>query len=288
MDKIYRIDADHWDNLSQSDSARESLEKGQVLLFPKLSFHLSDEEKTLLTPDILQPKKKNISLSKDRIKNAINDDVAKKVKPMMHRFSNRAKHLVEKMLPEYSEHMVPGRTSFRPVNVVNRKMSVEKDDTRLHVDSFPATPVHGKRILRVFSNVNAKNQPRTWRIGEPFEKVVERFLPKAKSYSSFKAGLLNVLQLTKTKRSAYDHYMTQIHDLMKQDDEYQMSVDQITFDFPAQTTWIVFTDQVSHAAMSGQHLLEQTFYLPAEVTQNSPFSILETQLHKNLVSDIMG
>ena len=29
-----------------------------------------------------------------------------------------------------------------------------KDDTRLHVDSFPATPSGGRRILRVFSNVN--------------------------------------------------------------------------------------------------------------------------------------
>ena len=30
------------------------------------------------------------------------------------------------------------------------------------------------------------------------------------------------------------------------------------------TTWICFTDQVLHAAMSGQHLLEQTFVLEPE------------------------
>src|SRR2546429_2712052 len=32
--------------------------------------------------------------------------------------------------------------------------------------------------------------------------------------------------------------------------------------FPVGSTWMAFTDQVSHAAMAGQHLLEQTFYLP--------------------------
>lgn len=35
-------------------------------------------------------------------------------------------------------------------------------------------------------------------------------------------------------------------------------------DFPAHSTWLVFTDHVSHAALSGQFLLEQTFYLPVD------------------------
>jgi hypothetical protein len=72
--------------------------------------------------------------------------------------------------------------------------------------------------------------------------------------------------------------MLQLHDAMKADMEYQRSVSQITHDFPPGSTWICFTDQVSHAAMGGQHLLEQTFILPADCQHDpakAPLSVLE-------------
>ena len=70
------------------------------------------------------------------------------------RFSMAASTLVGQALPAYRDRIEMGRTSFRPVEIAGRASSWRKDDTRLHIDSFPATPVHGKRILRVFSNVN--------------------------------------------------------------------------------------------------------------------------------------
>ena len=63
-------------------------------------------------------------------------------------------------------------------------------------------------------------------------------------------------------RTGYDYAMLQIHNRMKQDSDYQRSVRRLDFHFPPGSTWIVFTDAVSHAALSGQHLFEQTFYLP--------------------------
>ena len=57
------------------------------------------------------------------------------------------------------------------------------DDRRLHVDAFPSRPNYGERILRVFTNVNPDGEPRVWRVGEPFEAVARRFLPRAKPYS---------------------------------------------------------------------------------------------------------
>jgi hypothetical protein len=68
---------------------------------------------------------------------------------------------------------------------------------------------------------------------------------------------------------------------MKLDDKYQEQVSKTRFDFPAQSSWIVFTDQVSHAALSGQYLLEQTFYLPVEHMNEpalSPQHVLEAAL----------
>jgi hypothetical protein len=56
--------------------------------------------------------------------------------------------------------------------------------------------------------------------------------------------------------------MLQLHDRMKEDTAYQSAAPQLPFDFPPGSAWMAFTDQVSHAAMSGQHQLEQTFLLP--------------------------
>jgi hypothetical protein len=72
--------------------------------------------------------------------------------------------------------------------------------------------------------------------------------------------------------------MLQLHDRMKEDSAYQMSAPQMPFDFPAGSAWMAFTDQVSHAAMSGQYQLEQTFLLPVSVMlddQRSPLRVLE-------------
>jgi 3-deoxy-D-manno-oct-2-ulosonic acid (Kdo) hydroxylase len=46
------------------------------------------------------------------------------------------------------------------------------------------------------------------------------------------------------------------------DREYQASAAQRTFEFPAGCTWIMFSDQVCHAVLAGQHVLEQTLYVP--------------------------
>jgi hypothetical protein len=43
-------------------------------------------------------------------------------------------------------------------------------------------------------------------------------------------------------------------------------------------TWIVFTDSVAHAVMSGQYAIEQTFLVPPEslvAPQHAPYRILE-------------
>jgi hypothetical protein len=163
---------------------------------------------------------------------------------------------------------------------------VRADDRRMHVDAFPSRPNYGERILRVFTNVNPQGEPRVWRVGEPFEAVARRYLPRAKPYAPWQAKLLHRLHVTKRLRSEYDHLMLQLHDRMKADSEYQQKVSQVTMPFAAGSTWICFSDQASHAAMSGQHLLEQTLHLPVEALydpERSPLRILERLTHRVLV-----
>ena len=84
----------------------------------------------------------------------------------------------------------------------------------------------------------------------------------------------------------WDVEITETHHRMKADAPYQQTSPQTAVDFPPGTTWMAFTDQVSHAAMAGQYQLEQTFLLPVEAMVDerlSPLRILERLKGRRLV-----
>jgi hypothetical protein len=95
-----------------------------------------------------------------------------------------------------------------------------------------------------------------------------------------------MLYVTKSYRTLYDHYMLRLHDDMKADAEYQDTVPSMRVELAAGATWMCFTDQVSHAALSGQHVLEQTFYGDVEhmaKPERSPLRVLESLLQRPLL-----
>lgn len=261
--------------INQQESITQ-LEEGKVLFFPE--YFYTQVSADLLCESILDGTRKNISYDSQKKQLTAykkTPGLESKLTHMMQGYADFSYQLIHAALPSYLPHLQWGRTSFRPAQIDGRISSKRKDDTRLHVDSFSASPVHGLRILRVFCNINPHNEPRIWNLGQPFPEVLERFAPNIISYNKFKAKILKYIKTTKTLRSAYDHYMLHLHDTMKLDDEYQAQVKKTKIYFPAQSSWIVFTDQVSHAALSGQHLLEQTFYLPVDKMANPELSPLQ-------------
>ncbi|NML45463.1 3-deoxy-D-manno-oct-2-ulosonic acid (Kdo) hydroxylase [Ramlibacter sp. G-1-2-2] len=256
-----------------------AVEGGQVLFFPRLDFKLDASEQALLSPALLAEGVRNISLdSAGKLKGVAGGEaVESQVSGLMGRFARQARVLVKGLFPAYDAHLRPAPTSLRPTDVSTRKQSVRADDRRMHVDAFPTRPNYGERILRVFTNINPQGQPRVWRVGEPFEDVAKRYLPVARPYSAWQAKMLQSLHITKSLRSEYDHMMLQLHDRMKADERYQREAPQVTMPFPSGSTWVCFSDQAVHAAMSGQHMLEQTFHLPVARqydVQASPLAIL--------------
>jgi hypothetical protein len=270
----------------------DKLEQGSVLHFDKLPFVLDNSEQQFLSPDIIAPGRKNISYD-------VNRRVIKGINPaknplehlmlvaMVHRFANHSKKLVENLFPHYARHLEMGRTSFRPIEIAERApLSGHKDDRLLHVDSFPATPVGGKRILRLFSNVHPSQVPRHWRLGASFTEAMEEFIPTIKKPFPFSRRLKQVFKLTRGYQTLYDYYMLNLHNTMKMDHAYQEKYPKI-YELPSKTTWLVFTDVAPHAAMSGQYLLEQTFYLPPEFMvrpERSPLGMLEKYLKTSLIA----
>jgi hypothetical protein len=271
------------------EQAVNALEGGSVLYFPSLPFFLNDEEKIFLSPEILDPKSKNISYDerKDRLGGAIfSDEKSGRLKEMLKRYAQQSRQLLENLIPHYVPNLIQAKTSFRPVEIFGRKTSYRKDDTLLHVDSFPSSPTKGQRILRVFTNINHEGKSRVWRVGEPFSDVVQKIAPKVSHPIFGVAHLLKALKITKECRTPYDHYMLHIHNVMKGDPHYQKTVPQEDLQFPPGSSWIVYTDQVSHAAMSGQHVLEQTFHMPVDGLNDpstSPLKVLERYFNKSLV-----
>lgn len=257
--------------------AMTALESGKVMHMPCYGFLLTQKEQPLLSETLLHPNSKNISYDYQRqhLGGYASGAPVPVLQGFMHRFAEFSKQLIDHILPDYNSMLKWGRTSYRPAEIKGRKTSKRKDDTRLHVDSFSATPVNGLRILRVFSNINPHGEPRVWHIGEPFPKVLQTFAPTIPPYNAIRAKLLKWTKITKTLRSAYDHYMLQLHDRMKLDDHYQAQPNKIQVDFHPNSTWVVFTDQVSHAALRGQYLLEQTFYLPVSAMRNPDLSPLK-------------
>jgi hypothetical protein len=256
------------------------LEEGSVIFLPHLSFAVDPSEELIFSPAILSSSKNtSYDPATDQVGGtSLTGTAHEQLRTVLRRFSDAAASLVDDLLPDYHGRVVRRRASFRPAEIAGRATSWRKDDTRLHLDAFPTSPTRGDRILRVFSNVNPEGRPRTWRIGEDAAQIVDRFASRLSMPFPWTGSLLAALRITKTPRAPYDGLMLQLHDRMKEDSAYQESSPQERVDLPAGSTWLTFTDQVSHAAMAGQYQFEQTFTVPVTAmldAARSPLRLLE-------------
>ena len=272
-----------------SDFVVDTLEAGGIVHFPHLAFPLKIVERRFLSAEWSDGNAKNISFdaSSDRIRGARGKAAdLDALTDVVRRFAACARALIAAICPGYREHAVIARTSFRPLESSTRITSVTKDDRLLHVDAFPSRPTGGARILRVFCNVNP-DEPRVWRVGESFEGVARRYLPSIKPQLPGSARTLALLRITKSLRTPYDHIMLELHDRMKRDARYQQTASHKEIAFAPGSSWMCFSDQVSHAAIRGRYLMEQTLQLPVDAMRNperSPLRVLERLTGRALVA----
>ncbi|HEU0160812.1 MAG TPA: Kdo hydroxylase family protein [Rhizomicrobium sp.] len=263
-----------------------ALEAGSVLFFPRLPFRLTQAETEFLDARVADGKAKNISLDHTSGKmqaSSLSGEKAARLAAMIERFGAGAATLVHDLLPY--RNVERARTSFRPVQVKGRSYSKISDDRLLHVDAFPSRPMRGRRILRFFANV-APDSARHWHVGEPFEPFAEKFLPRIGPHLPGKSWLFEKLGVTRGRRSLYDELMLSLHDTGKRDDHYQKTSPQQAVSFPPGSCWLVFTDQVLHAALGGEFALEQTFHLDVDQLarpDTAPLRVLERLRGKALV-----
>ncbi len=255
-----------------------ALERGAVLFFPQLPFVLAENEQEFLDSRVADGKAKNISFDHATGKmqaSSLTGEKAQALAAMIERFGAGAASLVADLLP-YRE-VERARTSYRPVQVKGRSYSKISDDRLLHVDAFPSRPMRGRRILRFFSNV-APNSERNWHVGQPFEDFARAFLPRVGPHLPGKSWAFEKLGVTRGRRSRYDEMMLSLHDAAKLDSAFQRNSPQDAVRFAPGSSWLVYTDQVLHAALGGEFALEQTFHLDVDQMaepERAPVKVLE-------------
>ena len=288
VDIVREFPDTRWSSDGPTRGVEALVEDGMVLAFPRLPFVLHESERRFLDPRWGDGQAKNISVRwpGGELRGAAAEGTDRDaLRAMIVRYAEQAEALALRLFPHYAGHLRRGNSSFRPSQVQTRQSSWRQDDTRLHIDAFPSNPMQGTRLLRVFSNVNPSGEPRKWRVGESFEEHARRYLPRIRRPLPASAWLMHATGITKRRRTEYDHVMLHLHDSAKADLDFQRDGPQARVDFAPGTTWVVYSDQVLHAAMGGQHMMEQTFYLDVEYLQRpatSPLHTLERLLRRPL------
>ena len=267
------------------------LEEGNVLFFAKLPFAMPSEEIQFLLGQQQSGAgyHKNIAYrpAQDRLTGHAERDAARvaMLRAALRGYSQRATRFTSELLAPYAESLRVDFTSFRPQREEVRQARVRARNDLMHFDSFPTRPTDGHRILRIFSNINPR-EARVWNTSETFDTLAERYagsaalpLPKKLAWPhSVFLKLVRRLGLGSLARSPYDRWMLRFHHFLKEQEEFQRTAVRGRWEFPPMSTWLVFTDMVSHAVVSGQYALEQTFIVSKDslvVPEKSPLRLLE-------------
>ena len=278
----------------------DMLEHGQILFFrePPFDFPAADQ-KFLLEQEWSELRMhKNVSYrpSEDSLRGVSGDrETISRLQSIMRNYSAQVTQFLEKFLAPYAGKWNQDFASFRPLEEEGRDLPLHKRNDLLHVDAFPSRPTRGARILRVFTNLNPE-KPRVWRTTEAFEILARRYAGGAglQDIAEDNSFLSRTVQDFGSKlgfgvigRTPYDMFMLRFHDFLKENEEFQRDCPKTELEFPPRATWLVFTDCVAHAVMSGQYAIEQTFLIPPKALvalEVAPYRILGNIAGRALIS----
>jgi len=272
------------------------LEAGGILYFQKPPFDLPLEDREFLLSQKQSSFKGHKNISYRPQQNMLRGDSGetpadtRRLLEIMRRFSWQATDFLTNFLWPYTNQWKIDFASFRPLEEQGRDLSVHKRNDLMHVDAFPSRPTRGGRILRVFANINPQ-EPRVWQVTEPFEAIAARFAVDA-GLKNFARGAASParplwrmlgpamakLGIKGAAGSPYDKFMLRFHDYLKENQEYQQNYPKTRIEFPPGSSWLVYTDTVPHAVLSGRYALEQTYIIPAQAMvapDKAPIRILE-------------
>ena len=271
------------------------LEEGQILFFPQTPFDLPPDDRDFLigVRQTTAAYHKNISYRPRQGQvNGLDRGSADRDRlgAIFRDYSRRVTGFASDFLAPYARGWQLDFASFRSVEEHGRDLPLKSRNDLLHTDAFPTRPTNGNRILRIFTNLNP-SEPRVWLTGEPFDVLAPRLAEDAgledcaqsarslwRPVTRLPARVGSWLGLPTPDRSPYDRFMLGFHHYLKANQVFQESSSKSRCEFPPNSTWIVFTDSVPHAVLSGRLALEHTYIVSERdlvLPEKSPRQVLE-------------
>ena len=286
----------------EADEISDSLERGSVVFFPESPVPIPSAEDLAFIrqelPNLLRGK--NISYhpeaGKIRGLEEINPELTARVKRILVDMSDNIAAFLGRNAPRLVENWTVGTCSFRPMQEQGRQLSAHASNELIHVDAGAYGATNGNRILRFFVNVNP-TEDRVWATKGSFPELFKthgqqahlvdvgagsNFLDKG-PMDHARTSLINTLAravpvLKVVDSSPYDRVMRKFHNYMKDTPAFQQQAEgHEEFRFPPYSAWMVFTDMVSHACLSGQYAFVHTSIVPLEncrLPEMAPMNIL--------------
>jgi hypothetical protein len=274
------------------DCSAEGLERGKIGYYPVCPFPVAqgDDLRFLLEQRLASRAHKNVSYNPRSGRlggfRRTSEAQAERLRDLLSRFQKNATNWLAGKFPGYARYWSLDQVSYRPEEEATRKLRQKARNDLLHVDAFPSRPTNGKRILRLFVNINP-SEPRVWCTSMPFKQLLERYGSEAGLPGPDTANWLRQMGRTMAclvspklrKRSPYDQFMLRFHDFLKANDAFQVRGPKRYWSFPPGSCWIVFTDVVSHAVLRGRYALEHSYFVSPEslaLPTESPPALLES------------
>jgi hypothetical protein len=280
----------------------DDLERGEIVQFPRCPIELPDEsDLKFLREDLASHlRNKNVSYhpETDSVPGLKADPArTERAQRILKQHAARVEAFLQRTMPALTRGWTVGTSSFRPIQEKGRDLSPHASNELVHIDAGAYGPTYGDRVLRFFVNVNPV-EDRVWATRGAFPELYARFgraariTPDTRKHASLERGPLDQLrtgflrtlaaaglpQAMLIDSSPYDRTMRRFHNYMKDEPAFRDDTSkEKEIRFVPFSAWMVLTDMVSHASLSGQYALVNTFLLrlaSCRLPQFAPYRIL--------------
>ena len=281
-------------------SLSDELERGHIVHFPTCPIELPAAEDLEFfrerLPSLLE--RKNVSFHPEaaRVVGAGGSPEERaRVERVLRSHADRVQTFLKAAIPSLVPGWTVATTSFRPIEEKGRNLAPHASNELVHVDAGAYGATKGARILRFFVNVNP-TEDRVWATKGVFPELFARFGARAgvagPSAPSLEEGVIDRargllvsglsslgLPLARVLDSSpYDRAMRRFHNYMKDSQEFRADRETYQeFRFPPFSAWMVLTDGVSHACLSGRFAFVDTFLIPlanCRLPELAPINVL--------------
>ncbi len=280
-----------------SEAIGAALESNRIVRFARCPFPLPDEMQLrhlrMELPRRLRLKNVSYHPSGRQLRGLDADaDLHARTRELLQGHLDAVTGFLRRVMPHLSTDWTVGKCSFRPIQERGRNLSPHASNELVHIDAGAYGATHGDRILRFFVNIN-DHEDRVWATKGSLEEVLARHgrdagllddsgrlrlrIDPSLADRAFSFAVRGLVGLNGSARaldsSPYDRAMRQLHNYMKDSETFKSDMrgyEEIRF--PPGSAWMVFTDGLSHASLSGQHALVTTLIIRRAALRQPQFA----------------